>query len=128
MKRFGKPTALIPILAGAAIAILSFMLGKAYDAPGLAALGLAAGFLLAMWGIGKTGLIKKGFLVPILLFCFGAGAAGTIVLSVVLPLDGEFGESPGMALAGAAIGAVLIATGLALEMRVGKELHTKEGQ
>lgn len=108
MKKFVKPATLLPILIGVAVGALLFILGDADDAPGLSLIGLVVAFLLIMWGIYNAGAIKKGLLAPILLFCFGAGG---ILLSVALLLDGEFEESPGMALIGIALGVVLIVIG-----------------
>ncbi len=108
MNKFLKPAVLLPILIGAAVGIWLFVLGAVADAPGLSLIGLTAAFLLIMWGIRNAGMIKKGFFLPILLFCFGAGG---IVLSVVLLLDGEFEDSPGLALIGIALGIALIIAG-----------------
>lgn len=109
MKRFIQPTTLLPIVIGVAVGVVLFMLGDADDAPGLSLIGFIAAFLLIMWGIYNTGVMKKGFLAPTLLLCFGAGGA---ILSLVLLLDGEFEESPGMALIGVALGVVLIVMGI----------------
>lgn len=108
MKKFAKPVTLLPILIGVAVGALLYMLGDADDAPGLSLVGLVAAFLLIMWGVYNAGVIKKGFLAPILLLCFGAGG---ILLSVVLLLDGEFEETPGIAFIGAALGVALIVIG-----------------
>ncbi len=108
MKRFVRPAVIIPILIGAAGAIALFMLGDAADAPGVSVIGLAAGFLLIMWGVYNAGVIKKGFLAPIILFCYGAGG---IIISVAMLFDGEFEESPGIALIGVALGVLLIIIG-----------------
>lgn len=109
MNKFAKPMTLLPILIGAAVGAILFMLGDADDAPGLILVGLAVGFLLIMCGVYNTGAIKKGFLAPILMLCFGVGG---ILFSVILLLDGEFEESPGIALIGVALGAILIAIGM----------------
>ncbi len=109
MKGFLKPATLLPVISGILISVLLFIMGDAEDAPGLSAIGFAAGFLLIMWGIYNVGAIKKGFLAPILLFCYGAGG---IFLSVALLLDGEFEESPGMAIIGVALGVILIVVGI----------------
>lgn len=72
-------------------------------------IGLSAAFVLVMWGIHNAGVIKKGLLAPIFLFCFGAGA---ILLSIVLLLDGEFEQLPGLAFIGVALGVALIVLGM----------------
>lgn len=109
LKKFAKPVTLLPILIGVAVGALLFMLGDADDAPGLSLVGLATAFLLIMWGVYNSGVIKKGLLEPVLLFCFGAGG---ILLSVVLLLDGEFEKSPGMAFIGVVLGVALIVIGM----------------
>lgn len=109
MKRFVKPSALLPILIGVAVGFLLSILGDADDAPGLSLIGLIAGFLLIMWGIHNTGVIKKGYPMPILLLCFGVGG---ILFSVVLLLDGEFGKAPGIVLVGVALGLILLVIGM----------------
>lgn len=108
MNKFVKPVTLLPILIGIAVGALLCILGDADDAPGLSLIGLVAAFLLIMWGVYNTGVIKKGFLSPIFLFCFGVGG---ISLSIALLLDGEFQESPGMALVGVTLGVALIVVG-----------------
>ena len=108
MRKFVKPTIMLPILMGVVVGVVLFMLGDADDAPGLSLMGLVAAFLLIMWGVYNTGVIRKGFLTSIILLCFGAGG---VLLSVVLLLDGEFEESPGIALIGVALGIILIAIG-----------------
>ncbi len=113
MKKWLDFPTLLPILAGILVGAVLFYLGDASDAPGLSLLGLTAAFLLIMWGVHNTGVIEEGFLAPILWFCFGAGG---ILLSIVLLLDGEFEESPGLALIGIALGVVFIVIG-ALKLR-----------
>lgn len=80
MNKNVKPAVLFPILIGLAVGTILFILGAADDAPGLSLIGLTTAFLLIMWGIYNTGVIKKMFLAPVLLFCFGAGG---IVLSAL---------------------------------------------
>jgi len=108
MKKFTKLSTLLPILTGITAGLLLFIFGNAEDAPGLSAIGLAVAFLMIMWGVYNTGMIKKGFLSPILLLCFGACG---ILLSIVLLLDGEFNDSPWMELIRIALGVILIILG-----------------
>lgn len=108
MKKFVKPATLLPILIGIAVGALLFTLGYADDAPGLCLIGLVVAFLLIMFGVYNTGVIKKGLLAPFILFCFGAGG---IILSIALLLDGEFEDKPWIAAIGVAIGVVLIVIG-----------------
>ena len=108
MKKFAKPETLLPVLSGVVVGIVLFLLGDAGDAPGLSLIGLVAAFLLIMWGVYNSGVLKKSFLLPILLMCFGAGG---ILLFVTLLLDRELENSPGMALIGVATGFVLLVVG-----------------
>lgn len=108
MKKLLAPAAWVPMLAGIAIGALLFAFGYTEDAPGMCLLGLSIAFVLALWGLYRAGLVKRGLLSPILLSCFGAGG---VLLSIVLLLDGEFEDSPGLALLGMAVGAALIALG-----------------
>lgn len=121
MKRLLSTRTLFPILAGVSAGAILFMLGAAEDAPGLSLIGLIAAFLLIMWGVNNMGVIKNGFLAPVILFCFGAGG---ILLSIALLLDGEFEGSPGLALIGVALGGVLIVTGI-IKLRKASRLSIK---
>lgn len=109
MKKLMTPTVLLPILIGIVIGALLFSVGASEDAPGLCLIGLSVAFVLIMWGLTKAGLIKNGFLAPILLLCFGVGG---VVLSIVLLLDGEFGDSPGFAIIGIGVGFLLLTMGV----------------
>lgn len=114
IKRFAKLSALLPIIIGLIIGVTLFILGDMDDAPGLSLIGLVAAFCLIMLGINNAGVINKGFLVPILLLCFGAGG---ILVSIVLLFDGEFEENPGMAFIGVALGVALIFVGAVMIRR-----------
>lgn len=108
MKKLLRPAALLPAVTGIAAGAVLFAVGYAEDAPGLCLIGLSAAFVLILWGLRNAGVIRRGFLAPILLLSFGAGA---ILLTTVLLLDGEFGTSPGLSLIGFALGTALIALG-----------------
>lgn len=111
MKQFLKHSTLLLILIGMAAGAAMCWVGIAEDAPGMCVLGLATAFVLILLGIRNAGMVKKQHFLPIILFCFGLGA---VVLSIVLLLDGEFGESPGFALIGVALGIAMICTAIAL--------------
>ncbi len=113
MKSFIKPSVIIPVLLGVAVAALLLTLGHADDAPGLGGIGVIAGFLLIMRGVHNANVVRRGFLLPFILLCFGVGG---ILLSVVLLLDGELEEWPWFAPVGIAIGVVLIVIG-AMKLR-----------
>ncbi len=118
IKRFARLSVLLPAVIGLVTGSVLFWLGSMDDAPGLSLLGLALAFSLIMWGLYNAGVIKKGFLVPIFLVSFGAGG---IFVSVLLLLDGEFEDNPGMALIGVALGVVLICFGAIMtRKRLGK--------
>ncbi len=117
MKKSFRPAAVLPVLFGAAVAILLFTLGDADDSPGLSAIGLVTGFLLVMWGLYNGGVIRKPFLLPVILLCMGAGG---ILLSAALLLDGEFAELPWLPFVGAAVSAAFIFAG-AKRLKTAKE-------
>lgn len=106
-----KPVTLLPILIGVATGAMLFWIGYAEDAPGMCVLGLAIAFVLILLGIRNAGIVKKEYFLPIILLCFGLGG---IVLSIVLLLDGEFGESPGLAAIGIALGVAMICMAILL--------------
>lgn len=110
MKKFLKTSVILPIIIGLVTGAALFVMGEIQDAPGLCLLGIVDAFLLTVKGLHTTGIIPKGVLLPSVLICFGAGG---IVLSVVLLLDGEFGDSPEFAFIGAGIGILLIIAGAA---------------
>jgi len=77
-----------------------FTLGDYDDAPGLSAIGLTVGFVLIMIGVNKTGIIKKGWLLPIILFCLGAFIT---LLTTSILIEGEFEDKPWMSLIGSTL-------------------------
>ncbi len=109
MRQFIRPKVLAPILAGLAVAALLFFLGNAQDAPGLSLIGFVAGFLLILWGIYNAGVLKKEFILPLLLLCFGPGG---VTLSIALLLDGEFGDATWLGYTGIALGVLLLVLGI----------------
>jgi drug/metabolite transporter (DMT)-like permease len=109
LKKFAKPSVLLPIIIGVIIGVTLVILGGMVDPPGLRGIGITAALCLMSWGVYNTGIIKKGMGISVLLLCFGAGG---ILLSIVLLIEGEFEESPGIALIGVALGSVLIGTGI----------------
>lgn len=108
MKYLLRWTVVLPILTGIAIGGLLFAVGALEDAPGMCAIGLSIGFVLIMLGINNTGIIKKGLLAPILLFCFGTFA---VLLTTALLLDKEFGNRPWLSLIGYAVAFALLLSG-----------------
>jgi hypothetical protein len=109
IKKLLKPATMLPVIIGVVAGAILFILGYTDDAPGLSLIGLVVAFLLTMRGIYNAGVVKKGLHAPIILFCFGAGG---LFLSIILLLDGEFGNSPGLAFIGVVIGVVLIVIGM----------------
>jgi hypothetical protein len=109
MNHLVKPMIILPIILGLVIGGLLFAFGEQEDAPGLCAIGIAAGFILIMIGINRTGLIKKGLLFPILLFFFAAFIA-SLTLSILL--DGELGDKPWHSAFGFVAAFILLLLGL----------------
>lgn len=117
-KKFAKPSVLLPITIGVIIGATLVIIGGMVDPPGLRGIGITIGLCLITWGIYNTGIIKKGMGISVLLLNFGAG--GTL-LSILLLLEGEFEESPGIALIGVGLGSVLIGTGIIMIRRLLKK-------
>ncbi|GHU57487.1 hypothetical protein AGMMS49975_23160 [Clostridia bacterium] len=107
--KFVKLSVLFPIIVGILLGSAFFVLGYTQDAPGACAIGLALAFGLTMLGIRNAGIIKRGLLAPLLLFCY---ATATIILDFALLFDNEFGDSPDMVFIGLALGAIMIAVGV----------------
>lgn len=91
MNNFFKLKVILPIILGIIIGGLLFAFGEYDDAPGMCAIGLSLGFILIMFGVNKTGIIKKGLFAPILLLFFAAFIA---LITTSILLDGEFGDKP----------------------------------
>lgn len=108
MKRFLKLSVIIPILIGAFIGSVLFAVGEAEDAPGLCLIGIVSAFLLTVFALYNAGVIRKKFIFPGMLFCFGGGGS---VMSLILLLDGEFEDKPYLGVIGIIIGAVLAVIG-----------------
>lgn len=109
MKKIIKPEVILRIILGIIIGGLLFAIGEYDDAPGLCAIGLSIGFILIMLGVNKTGIIKKGLFVPILLLFFAAFIA---LITTSILLDGEFGDKPWYSVIGFAAALVLLLIGL----------------
>jgi LPXTG-motif cell wall-anchored protein len=113
-----KPSVLMPIIIGIVLGEAGFILGSSEDAPGVVAMGLALAFGLCMLGIRNAGVIKKGLLAPILLFCY---AIAGIILDFVLLFDHEFEDKPWLVFIGLALSAIMIAVGVLLLYRRKKQ-------
>lgn len=100
---------IIPILSGITVGGLLFALGESDDAPGLCAIGLSIGYILVMFGINKTGVIRKGLFAPVLLLSFAAFFA---IITTSILLDGEFGDRPGYSAIGYLMACVLGLAGI----------------
>lgn len=109
MNKIFKPKVILPIILGITIGGLLFVFGEYEDAPGICAVGFSVGFVLIMFGINNTGIIKKGLLSPILLLFFAAFIA---FLTLAILLDGEFGDKPWYSIIGFAAALVLLLVGL----------------
>ncbi|MDD2217212.1 MAG: hypothetical protein PHX63_02120 [Eubacteriales bacterium] len=114
MNKFFQLKVILPIILGIIIGGLLFALGEYDDAPGLCAIGLSVCFILIMVGVNKTGIIKKGLLIPILLLSFAAFIA---LITTSILLDGEFGDKPWYSAFGFVIALILLLVGL-LRIRI----------
>ena len=90
-KKASKLAVFLPILLGVMIALVLMVIGDIEDAPGLYAIGLLGGYILILFGVNKTGVIKKGLFTPILMLSFAVFI--TLLVAVTL-IDGEFGANP----------------------------------
>ena len=114
MNKFFKLKVILPIILGIIVGGLLFAFGEYDDAPGMCAIGLSVGFILIMFGVNKTGIIRKGLLAPILLLSFAAFIA---LITTSILLDGEFGDKPWYSAFGFAAAIVLLLIGI-LRMRL----------
>jgi hypothetical protein len=105
MNKFFKLKVIRPIILGIIIGGLLFAFGEYDDAPGMCAIGLSVGFILIMLGVNKTGIIRKGLFVPILLLFFAAFIA---LITTSILLDGEFGDNPWYSAFGFVVAIVLL--------------------
>lgn len=90
MKKNSKLAVFLPILLGVAIALVLIVIGDMENEPALYALGILGGYFLILFGVNKTGIIKKGLFTPILLLSF----AVFILLFVAVALfDSQFADT-----------------------------------
>jgi hypothetical protein len=108
MGKFLQPKVIVRVVAGIVVGALLFAFGAMDDAPGMSAIGLSVGFILIMFGVNKSGVIKKGWLAPILLFCFAVFIG---VINTAILLDGEFEDKPWLSAIGYGIVAVFVVVG-----------------
>lgn len=108
MEMILKPKVIFPILFGVAVGAVLFAIGSSEDAPGMCLIGLSSAFVMIMLGINNTSVIKKGFLAPIFLFCFGIAA---VILSIVLLLNDEFEQYPQLSFIGISCGIIFTVCG-----------------
>lgn len=109
--KFTKLSVLLPIAIGIVFGAMLFVVGYTQDGPGACVVGIALTFGLTLLGISNAGVIKKGYLAPILLLCYGAGIT---FLSVLLFFDGEFEGFQHMFFVGLALGIILLVVGAIL--------------
>lgn len=91
-----KPRVWVPTIMGLLIGLFLYIMGENDDAPGLVLIGFIAAIVLVFYGIYNAASgVKKGLIPAILCFCLCAfGVVGTIVLAV----EGEFADSPGISI------------------------------
>ncbi len=100
---------LLSFIFGALIGAALFVLGAMDDAPGLSFIGLSAAFLFFMRGLYHTGLIHRGYHIPIILFVFSAAG---LLLPVILYLDHEIESLSAVTVIGWTVGCAMILSGL----------------
>jgi hypothetical protein len=122
MNRLFKPKVILPVILGIIIGGLLFVLGEYEDAPGICVIGLSVGFVLIMFGVDKTGIIKKGLFAPILLLFF---SFFIIFLTTILLLDGEFGDRAWYSAFGYLAAVLLLLIGL-LKIRILQKTESQE--
>lgn len=109
MRKYCKLSFLFPLLLGVVIGSLLFIVGEMADAPGLCLMGLVFAYLLGMLGAYIAKLLRKEIIITITLIGFGIGS---VILSINLLLEGEFGNNPKMVWVGVILGVILTASGL----------------
>lgn len=120
--KFIKSSVLLPIAIGMLFGTMLFWIGYTQDGPGACVIGLDLAFGLLMLAFCNAGIIEKGFLTPILLFCYGAEV---VFLSIILFFDGEFEDLPHLFFAGLALGILMLVIGT-LSFRRRKECKKYE--
>lgn len=115
IRRFLKARVWLPAALGIAIGLVLFLLGENDDAPGLVLVGFVAAIILVFYGAyNAASEVKKGF-VPAML-CFLLSALGAF-WAIVLAVEGEFADSPGILLFVGLICLGLLVVGLRLLKR-----------
>jgi hypothetical protein len=104
-----KPSVILPTAIGLMIGALLFAMGIVSDAPGACLIGIVVAFLLLALSARNTGVVPKGYLLPIVLMCFGLGG---VLLSIGWFLDLEFDSAPQFPVAALCVGIVLLCVGL----------------
>lgn len=104
-----KPSVILPIAIGVIVGALLFALGMADDAPGMCLIGLIVAFLLFVLAAKNSKLVPKGYLLPIVLMCFGAGG---VLLSIGWFMDSEFDNTPQFPIIALCLGIALLCVGL----------------
>lgn len=94
IKHLLKPRVWLPALLGMLIGLVLFIIGENDDAPGLVLIGFVAAIVLVFYGIYNAASgVKKG-LIPAILCLFLS--AFDIIWTIVLAVEGEFSDSPGI--------------------------------
>lgn len=104
-----KTSVILPIAIGLIIGALLFTLGMADDAPGMSLIGLVIAFLLFVLAVRNADIVPKGYLLPIVLICFGIGG---VLLSVGWFMDSEFDSIPQFPIVALCLGIALLCVGL----------------
>lgn len=96
MKVFLRPRVWLPAIVGLLIGSVLFIIGENDDAPGLTLIGFVAAIVLVFYGMYNAAEGVKKSLIPAVL-CFVLCAFG-VLGTIVLAIDGEFEDSPGISI------------------------------
>jgi hypothetical protein len=113
-KQYVKPNIILPILSGIIIGSILFFFNELDNVPGLSPIGIVVSFCLVFFGVHNMSKInpkiKAKVIVP--LFFGAAGIIAAIITVLILFLNGEFTDSPGVLLIGMALCMGLVFIGL----------------
>jgi hypothetical protein len=123
--KFMRPKVWLPTVIGLLVAGVLFLIGESDDdAPGLVLIGLIAAIILVFWGLyNAANGVKKGLIPAIGSFCL---VAFGVLWTIILAIEGEFSDSPGMLIFAALIWVGLTVVGCRL-LKSRKTNGKKEG-
>ena len=100
----------LPVMIGILIAVVLFIVGENDDAPGLGIIGITSAIVVFFYGLYNfVSYGQKSWIMAIMLILLSVLVT---VFIIVLALDGEFVDSPGIAVFMAMIATALLGVGL----------------